>query len=483
MPATIEFLSGRSGKGPYRQFLWRPNRHLPPHWAFYGFHYHHGPETRAELRTHGRGIARHYAQWKRLDARKRLPETLFASLWPIHVGTHSIFDYMSKWCPHFSEHLARMRQTLLSMPSNPWEDAGWFVESPYCVLHGLHTSEENPDMLAYARTVEAGAMNKWVRIKPGKYLTQFFPHLGENTIRKLTEYYVARNKKHEVRFIASDDKDGWRRVYKYGPSSCMAEMPCVHVYAHPYSVLRLAYQEIEDVGIISRAIVREDTTPKQYVRVYPNPDNRDLSITQRAFQAELERLGYVHGNLNGVLLDYCPGRNEGYDMPYLDTGKHGTQRVSLVREHSRNFWKVHPSGDYEACSQEGFINTGAECPDCGGDYEPEDGVYIDTRDETVCPDCAENYVEAISRNGTMMTPVDDCSNVDGDWYVSRYMYDLGVVECTATGELRHRDNCVQVAPDGAWVDAEYDGLVKIENPTGDYLYELPNRDADVPARV
>ncbi len=336
---------------------------------------------------------------------------------------------------------------------NPWEhvawaDEDWWIRSPERYLHQLHQSTENPANVAYGESLEKLKLERYTSTKPGRYLTRFFGGengvLSEAQIKYWAERQAARACPAELKFIAGTDKDGWVRVYRDGPSSCMQGEDSVAVYAHDTSVLRLAY--LEHAGEIKgRCIVRDDI--KEWVRCYPNTNTTENQRWHDAMQSAIEAEGYTHGNLSGVYLDKVKHPSAGrydrkYVMPYLDSGAGRNKHHTYLSEEG-SLLLVGADGECGQ-QQDGFVDLdgGNECAECGDRIREDEGYYIEGEEIEVCSRCYENeFVLAYGRRGLEETiRLTNAIEVNGNWYDPNYLSDNDIFECESRGEYYHVDD-------------------------------------------
>ena len=335
----------------------------------------------------------------------------------------------------------------------PWHNEDWFKYSKYRYLHSLHmsTTKEQEGCVAFAESLDKMKIERYTVMKAGRYLTRFFPELGDKEVKLWTEKLAASLRPAELKFVEHDDKSGWEEVYANGPDSCMSgdSADCIRVYAHEKSVLRLAYL-IHGDDIKGRTIVREDK--KEYIRCYPNTSSNDDTGWHNAMREAIEAAGYTHGNLNGVLLDVLES-SDGWVMPYIDRGSCGGQSVQLRSVNGRSYFRVGEEG-ISATETCGYITEENQvCCDCCGESHDEDDMnYIDHYEHSVCNYCErEHYVTAIGRRGHECVVLQDdavfCSS-DDEYYVSDYASDNDVYECAESGDYYKLDDMVNT-PSGS----------------------------------
>ena len=326
-----------------------------------------------------------------------------------------------------------------------WSGVSWWLSSPYSLIHHLHQSTDNPSNVAYAESLQKMQAERYTSTKAGRYLTKYFPELGEAKIKEWAEKQAARACPAELKFIEGTDKDGWVRVYKDGPSSCMQGEDCVQVYAHKKSTLRLAYLT-QGEEIHARCIVREDK--KEWIRCYPNTSSTEGQRWHTAMATAVENAGYTQGSLHGVHLDKVRHSDAGrYDnkwmMPYLDNGT-GRQCDTCVLESSDGDTLIVGSDGVEAQQQEGYVDfdNQSTCDECGEHMDEDTSCYIENEEISVCGHCHQNaFVSAISRRGHERTVRNrDAVEVEGTWYHTEYLSDNNIGQCEGDGEYYHTDD-------------------------------------------
>lgn len=324
-----------------------------------------------------------------------------------------------------------------------WKDTSWWNSSPYSLIHQLHQSTENPANVAYAEGLQKMQAERYTSTKAGRYLTKYFPELGEATIKYWAERQASRACPAELKFIASDDKAGWVQVYAVGPESCMQGEESVSVYAHAKSVLRLAYL-VQGGEIHARCIVRDDK--KEWIRCYPNTSSTERQRWHMAMEAAVEGAGYSHGNFDGVHLDKVRHPNAGkYDnkwmMPYLDNGS-GRRCNTYVDDAGSTL--VVGSDGIEAQQQDGYVDfdNQATCDECGNRMDEDGSCYVEGEEISVCEHCYQNeFVCAIGRRGHETTVRhSDAIYVGGQWYHTDYLSDNDIYACEDDGEYYHMDD-------------------------------------------
>lgn len=323
-----------------------------------------------------------------------------------------------------------------------WSNEFWFRESPYCFYHDVHQSEEDPTQIAYNRSIDNIRRNIQTRTRPGKYLTQFFSDvLSPAEIKEWAEKQVAAATcVAELKFIESDNPDGWIDIYARGPSSCMRGKRAVRVYALEGNGLRLAYL-LAGEDIVSRCIVVDGTNDdevKGWVRIYSTEQRWETTMRDM-----LEAAGYdQRTNMNGVKLQLIEASN-GYVCPYIDYGSGGDQTVSV--DESEGVLIVG-GGDWDATSTDGTVNGGERCACCDETgFSEDDMTYIEYEDQYVCPSCRDNdYTYAYGRRYEDYYPNEDviyCES-NGCYYHQDFYGNHDIVYVESRDEYYHIDDTV-----------------------------------------
>lgn len=351
----------------------------------------------------------------------------------------------------------------------PWHTAKWFMKSPLFYTHSLHMAVNTEGMVAFADNPAKRTAEKYTTMKPGRYLQRFFgDQLTEADIKEWSERSAISNSDLQLHFIEHNDPEGWVRVYREGPASCMQGEDCVRVYAHEKSVLRLAYVTWGD-DIVGRAIVREDE--KKYIRVYPNTDSAEAQRIHTWMKNKLVQMGYGPGNLFDVKLAKIP-RNKysaEYVMPYLDFG---TSDSPPYVEDCGSYFCVTDGDGVEAQNTNGYIDlNGHSCDDCGDSVNEDDVSYIEHCDRHVCDSClSNNYTYAMGRRYEEYFPSDEVvyCETDGNYYHTEYLSRHDVYECNISSNYYKLDDMVEV--DGSMVHNEY--ATALDEPHGHDDYAL-----------
>lgn len=240
--------------------------------------------------------------------------------------------------------------------------------------HFAHVSLDVPGMIAYTPDDEKGIQDRQVRVRPGKYLQQYFA--DRFTPEQIADY-ASRVKAYTEELKIATTPDDIARVYcaDGGPTSCMDrrnfrfdETP-VRVYGN--SDLAVAYigtlgKGENDSRIAARAVVWPER--KVYTRIYG-----DTATLQHV----LHSAGYAEGSMRGARIRAIETRGGDYVMPYVD----GIYTADLQGQ-----WFVLGRGEYATDNTTGTTDHGNTCSNCNSRCGA---------DESYCESCLEdsNYCE------------------------------------------------------------------------------------------
>ena len=365
-----------------------------------------------------------------------------------------------------------------------WDDESWFYNAPTRILHAVHVSHDDPAQVAYTPSEAYLLRDRQTRVKPGRYLAQFFgpgsenPVLTEAEVKYWADRQVAASKPVELRFIANDDPDGWEWVYENGPMSCMrynrddrylasglyGEDHPVRIYAHPDNDLALAFimvpgkaydrdleAEYYEELIAARTIV--NTEAKTYHRVYGANDN---DTYRSALRAALELAGYQHSDhvLEGQKLRIHK-YNGSLVCPYLDG------EYSNVEVHS--YYLVVGRYGMDGQNSCGLLEDNrCQCDCCDGYFDEDDLTCVEWKDQRVCQDCLDiNYTYAYT--GRYQEWVPDSESLyryKGDTYTGESLdyHDLRI--CDDCDEVMSLDDMVELH-DNSYVCRDHTELCEV----------------------
>src|SRR5690606_5332232 len=86
----------------------------------------------------------------------------------------------------------------------------------------LAIKDGNAGMIAYTASEHAGIVDRQQTIKPGRFIRQHCPELSDEQVKQLAAEVVGAL---DADIHVSHDPNEFERVYRRGPSSCMAYGP------------------------------------------------------------------------------------------------------------------------------------------------------------------------------------------------------------------------------------------------------------------
>ena len=301
----------------------------------------------------------------------------------------------------------------------PWDSADWYRSSKYWNLHFAHISVEKDTRIAFTANQDDGLADKQTRIKPGRYLEQFFNRvLDSDEIREWAAYFSVLHENIVVKFAKTADE--MQDVYCNGPRSCMDgrhyKNGTFQVPIHPVRVyegpdLAVAYLERAEDDV--RGFICDTCDRTEQGCAYPDrPDGncgrnrrRDGKYSARCvvwperklygkiygdtdrLRLSLQREGFKAGSLMGARLQRIPHKfngTKGFVVPYIDD----VRRVKDAGDHL----VLDTNGPMES-SQYGFAQDNTvNCGACDRRLNPgSDRLYsIRNRNydrEVICTDC------------------------------------------------------------------------------------------------
>ena len=349
--------------------------------------------------------------------------------------------------------------------------------------HYPHISKEDPKMVAFTENPQKGERDVQTRMRPGRYLQRFHPHLSPKQVAFYAEWFSTGQKPlAEVEGVLQINSD-FVFAYKFGPSSCMKDMDCVRVY--DAGDLKIAYVEY-GAEIISRALVWPDR--KVYGRIYPEPpsykEGEDL-------QRRLRDLGYQaieeseEGFEGARILKIEEEGN--YIMPYIDRG----YGVKDAGDH----WTMSLRPDYSCQETSGYLydpedddDYYSHCDDCGARVHNDNLYYAYSAIQgqhpvhpvDLCSDCYDNrggFVCDIVGDAFVDVETIEVQHADGGTYISsvemrdrhyvetpngwcsryaaietadgNFVWKYGTFDCPITGRTVHYQDGIEI--DGVWV--------------------------------
>lgn len=193
----------------------------------------------------------------------------------------------------------------------------------------VHISKEDPTLVAYTPDRASGEADRQVRTSLGKFLVKYYPHLEDNTIRKLQEEHLAELDSTFEELFGEDITKAYRELGTRG--ACMSYDETKYTHGNPTQAydapgISMAVLRDKDGVITARCMLYKHTeTDKRWIRCY-----LDQKLAKK-----LERSGYKKGTWIGakfktIKVEECQGADR-YIMPYLDgNGTAGNSSHSMV---------------------------------------------------------------------------------------------------------------------------------------------------------
>lgn len=209
--------------------------------------------------------------------------------------------------------------TASEMYSDEYDNLPWEKDLEPIEGHFARISKKFPGQVSFYQTPERMKVGRRLCMKPGRYLTMFYPEMDANKVRywatQATNFYTLQ---------FADKADDIQAVYQRGPNSCMChDMDYYESTQHPTRAyespdLKLAYIGT-DTRVTARALVWPEK--KTVGRVYGDAD-RLVALLKEAgynFIAE-ESPGDCYHTFEGARITFIkePGEDELIICPYID---------------------------------------------------------------------------------------------------------------------------------------------------------------------
>jgi len=262
----------------------------------------------------------------------------------------------------------------------PWN--GVDVQRSELYTHFVHLSTVHPGMVAYTPSDEHGVQDRQVRLKPGKYLAEFYEAPGYMTHSQVQSYVTQCQIVGDNQHLSfAQTPEDIVRVYEGAdpaPLSCMVRQqnflrtrdrhPC-EVYGN--SDLAVAYYGPID-AVEARAIVWPDK--HRYSRVYGTRNGGHVGTNGERLKRLLTDAGYSSGSIDGAKIRHID-YNGSYLMPYIDN-------VDYAEDMEDGFIRLG----------EGRLSTSETCGYVSGERDdPDDEDDEDDRDMRRCEHCNDSY--------------------------------------------------------------------------------------------
>jgi hypothetical protein len=353
----------------------------------------------------------------------------------------------------------------------PWYSESWYQDSVYFDSHFTHMSKDKSGLIAYTESPEKGKQDIQKRIRPGRYLSQYFAsELNPDTIKFWAgKVSIESGESQDVKFATTPDEI--EHVYCNGPSSCMSHD--ADRYSSPFHPTRVygagdlavAYLERED-SITARALCWPDK--KVYGRVYG-----DGGIWSTQFRELLDIMGFrakcSGDDFEGARL-IRHEHGDGFVAPYLDVCSNLTDDGEFLRLNHRGDICAHnESGvtedEYdshcESCEngfhsdtgggylndvhmrlcEECFNEIAIYCEDCDQYHHQDNSYYLEFCGRSVCDSCASSYPTCDSCN-ERKNEINMATTADGEPICNSCLDDYS--HCDSCNELYHVDKITRV---------------------------------------
>ncbi len=251
--------------------------------------------------------------------------------------------------------------------------------------HFAHMSTERDGLVAYTENDEKGIADRQTRVRPGRYLEQFYRDVNKAT----RDAWIADCAKHvaTLKIARTAEEIVW--VYRNGPSSCMShDAGSYESSVHPVSVYGGSDLAVAWYGTTERVSARSVVWPakKRYGRVYGGD-----GVLQRLLESAGYREAYKSGDGFSGARIRAIRESGGFVVPYID----GHDRLRQDGQ-----WLVidDDGGDIDAQRTEGLSvhREMAQCENCNDDYDADDDRACDG----YCPSCAEDRVSCANCGDT-----------------------------------------------------------------------------------
>jgi hypothetical protein len=273
--------------------------------------------------------------------------------------------------------------------SVPWgQEAFWHQPTTLRIRRHQypHISTENAAMIAFTPDEVFGKADRQLSMRPGKYLTRFFPDLSQKAVESAIAAWKGTAQA-VLEFAHTPEDIAW--VYKQGPRSCMAadgafeKLPKHPAYAYGAGDLAVAYFKNHPDSKSEQEVAAR-------VLVWPEKNIYAASLygDYQTLRYLLKQKGYEQassGNFAGAKILKIPlTHTEGFLMPYMDI----CCTVTEYEDHFLTGDRSTKNRTYDAGSTAGYACAWVECCNC--DYEIRPGEQYTQDGETYCAGCWED---------------------------------------------------------------------------------------------
>lgn len=342
---------------------------------------------------------------------------------------------------------------------------------------GLHVSTQDKHYVAFYPDHRHILRDVPLKIKPGRYLKRYFPHMSDDEIRVAAAMIGGDN----YLTYHSDFHDmlaAYRELHEAGiVASCMSSDEWSES-DHPLMVyhnsdVELAVLRNPAGKALSRALYNKVT--REFPMVYGNWEK---------MQVAMGAAGFKHGSLDGARINYIehPYYRGCLVMPYIDGHRSLDRSVNLSTnidvDYHNQLVTINHNGAINCSETSGRVELTerATCDCCGGRFDEDDLIPVDDYgDERVCDSCLGNhYYRVNSRRGDFYVHEGNVGNYIYIEYEGEYYAD----ELDA-----QRAGYIWADYDGEWVSEDdaitlEDGRIASYNHIGNYVQEVENSDGD-----
>jgi hypothetical protein len=317
-----------------------------------------------------------------------------------------------------------------------WTQHSVFTDPPISKFF-VYVSSLDPKKIGYTPTPEHGRRDIQVVSTVGRFLTRFYKdQLTEDQIRVVANHHRVLYGEPCVHFAFGADEIEY--AYEHGPTSCMIKKrwsyePPMRVYDGPDTAL--ACIKTSENEITARTVIRIDTNPMEYTRIYGDGN---------LLEPRLKDLGFVFGSLDQVRLrrekagsdlvcpfiDGCEEANGDGEFLVIGCGDLDCQNTNGLAD-------VHEDEDVDE-------DDGEWCDGCETSGHDEEDMYCTFNDDYRCNDCVDNdYVMAVvnRRGQEVYVDKDDAILVRDQWYLddNEVLEDNGLRYCNSVSEWLPED--------------------------------------------
>lgn len=291
-----------------------------------------------------------------------------------------------------------------------WWQTEYFKAGSTINKHYSHISKTDKNLLAYTESEEKGQRDIQTQIRPGRYLTKFFPDLPQDVKEAACSDWKRIIDPDALKIATDPDTIQW--VYENGPPSCMSRPASSYTATggiHPTraygnSDLAIAYVNSSKGTPIARSVVYPEKM------IYGSIYGEEALLEPLLWEAGYEQPDCK--SFKGAKLTRIEGRR-GYTIcPYLDiadgvddNGEHlivggyesfnvfgilgGEICARCEDELAEREVCVNHYGDTEMLCDGCYAEVGRECDGCGTSYYESDLQYITDGNGYRCNDCCE----------------------------------------------------------------------------------------------